>query len=134
MWQELKVFINRGNVIDLAVAVILGGAFNAIISSLVADLIMPVVGILIGGIDFSSLALTVGEANLTYGNLLQAIIHFLIVALVLFLIVRFYQNFQRQEQTPPPPNTKSCTYCFTDIPIKATRCPYCTSQLETTPG
>lgn len=131
MLKEFREFINRGNVIDLAVAVILGTAFNAIVSSLVDDLIMPLVGIILGGIDFSGLALQVGNATLTYGNLIQAIINFLIIALVLFFIIRGYNRLAEQkEQAPPPPTTKTCPYCATDIPVPATRCPHCTSQLE----
>ncbi|MFN2198369.1 MAG: large conductance mechanosensitive channel protein MscL [Anaerolineales bacterium] len=128
MFKEFKEFISKGNVIDLAVAVVLGAAFNAIITSIVDDLIMPLIGILLGGIDFSSLVITVGNAQITYGNLIQAIINFLIIAFVLFLIVRAYNSMQKQEK--PAPTTKSCVYCFTDIPLKATRCPHCTSQLE----
>lgn len=88
MLKEFKDFINRGNVVDLAVAVIIGAAFGAIVKSIVDDLLMPLIGIIIGGVDFKSLALTVGSATLTYGNLIQAIINFLAIAFVLFLIVR----------------------------------------------
>jgi large conductance mechanosensitive channel len=131
MLKEFREFINRGNVIDLAVAVILGTAFNAIVSSLVDDLIMPLIGIILGGLDFSGMALHVGNASLTYGNLIQAIINFLIIAAVLFFIVRGYNRLAEQkEEAPPEPSSKSCPYCATDIPIAATRCPHCTSQLE----
>lgn len=88
MLKEFKDFINRGSVVDLAVAVIIGAAFGAIVKSIVDDLLMPLIGIIIGGVDFKSLALTVGSATLTYGNLIQAIINFLAIAFVLFLIVR----------------------------------------------
>lgn len=131
MLKEFRDFISKGNVIDLAVAVILGAAFNAIISSLVDDLIMPLIGILLGGVDFTSLAIQVGDAQLTYGNLIQAIVNFLIIAFVLFIIVRTYNNLQKQEaEAPTAPTAKTCVYCFTEIPIQATRCPHCTSQLE----
>lgn len=130
MWQEFKEFISKGNVVELAVAVILGAAFNSIVSSLVDDLIMPLIGIVLGGVDFSALAITVGNAELTYGNLIQATINFLIIALVLFLIVRAYNNFTRKDEAPNEPTVKDCPYCRTEIPINARRCPNCTSQLD----
>ncbi len=133
MWNEFRKFINRGNVIDLAVAVILGTAFNAIIASLVDDLIMPLIGILLGGVDFTSLVIQVGDVTLAYGNLIQAIINFLIIALVLFFVVRGANRFQKPE-APPAPNTHPCPYCATDIPLKAVRCPHCTSNLESAPA
>lgn len=129
MWKEFREFINRGNVIDLSVAVILGMAFNAIVSSLVNDLIMPLVGIILGGLDFTQLVIQVGDATLTYGNLIQAVVNFLIIAFVLFIIVRSYNRFQKQGP-PPAPNTHPCPYCATDIALKAVRCPNCTSNLE----
>jgi large conductance mechanosensitive channel len=104
MWKEFREFINRGNVIDLAVAVILGGAFTAIVNSLVNDIIMPVIGVLLGGVDFSALAITVGEASITYGNFIQAIINFLLIALVLFLIIRSMNRMNRKKvEAPVPP-------------------------------
>ena len=104
MWKEFRDFINRGNVIDLAVAVILGAAFTAIVNSLVADIIMPMIGVLLGGIDFTTLAITVGDANITYGNFIQAIINFLLIALVVFLIVRSLNRMKRQKvEAPAPP-------------------------------
>lgn len=106
MLQEFRDFVNRGNVVDLAVAVIIGGAFGAIISSLVNDIIMPLVGVLLGGIDFASLSIQVGEAVILYGSFIQAIVNFCIIALVLFLIVRSYNRLQvkeEEEATPPPP-------------------------------
>jgi large conductance mechanosensitive channel len=105
MLQEFRDFINRGNVVDLAVAVIIGGAFGAIISSLVNDVIMPLVGILLGGLDFASLSIQVGEAMILYGNFIQAIVNFIIIALVLFLIIRSYNKLQtkEEEEAPPPP-------------------------------
>ena len=103
MIQEFKDFIGRGNVIDLAVAVIIGGAFGAIISSLVDDIIMPLVGVLLGGVDFTGLAIVVGDATVMYGNFIQAIVYFLIIALVLFLVVRSYNKLQKAEEEAPPP-------------------------------
>jgi len=128
MLKEFKAFVMRGNVLDLAVAVIIGGAFGKIITSLVSDIIMPLIGLIIGGIDFSGLALTVGSAKVTYGNFINNTINFLIIALVIFLIVKAANAVKK---TPPPadPTTKECPRCFTTIPIKATRCPHCTSEL-----
>jgi large conductance mechanosensitive channel len=103
VFREFKEFINRGNVIDLAVAVILGTAFGAIITSLVDDIIMPLIGILMGGVDFSTLSLQIGEATLAYGNFIQAVINFLVVAFALFIIIRGYNNFLRKQPAPPPP-------------------------------
>ena len=101
MWQEFKAFIQRGNVLDLAVAVIIGGAFGAIINSLVADIITPLIGVISGGVDFAGLAITVGEASIGYGNFIQAIINFLIIAFVLFLIVRAANAAQKEEEAAP---------------------------------
>jgi large conductance mechanosensitive channel len=95
MWQEFKEFISRGNVIDLAIAVVIGAAFTAIVNSLVNDIITPLIGVLLGGLDFSSLAFQVGEATIAYGNFIQAIINFLLVALVLFLIIKGMNEAQR---------------------------------------
>ena len=103
MLNEFKEFLNRGNVVDLAVAVIIGGAFGAIIVSLVDDIIMPIIGILLGGVDFTTLSIQVGDAAITYGNLLQALLIFVIIALVLFLIVRSYNKLQETEEEAPAP-------------------------------
>ncbi|RIK17580.1 MAG: large conductance mechanosensitive channel protein MscL [Anaerolineae bacterium] len=103
MIKEFKEFILRGNVIDLAVAVIIGGAFTAIVNSLVNDIIMPVIGVLLGGVDFSSLAVQVGDATITYGNFIQAIINFLLIALVLFLLIRTMNNLSRKKEDAPAP-------------------------------
>jgi large conductance mechanosensitive channel len=102
MIKEFREFIMRGNVMDLAVAVILGAAFTAIVNSLVNDIIMPIIGVLLGGVDFTSLAITVGEAQITYGNFIQAIINFLLVALVLFLIIRSINRMSRRKPEAPP--------------------------------
>ncbi len=101
MMKEFKEFISRGNVMDMAVGIIIGGAFTAIVSSLVADIITPIIGMLMGGINFSELAVTVGSANLTYGNFIQAIINFLLVAWVLFMIVKAMNKMKRKEEEKP---------------------------------
>lgn len=101
MWQDFKEFVARGNVLDLAVAVILGIAFGAIVTSLVDDIIMPLVGVVLGGIDFSALAIQVGEATIAYGNFIQAVVNFLIIAFVIFLIVRAAEAVQREEEEAP---------------------------------
>nr|NIV32019.1 large conductance mechanosensitive channel protein MscL [Anaerolineae bacterium] len=102
MLKEFRDFVNRGNVVDLAVAVIIGGAFGAIITSLVDDIIMPLIGVIIGGVDFASLSITVGEASILYGSFIQAIVNFLIIAFVLFLIVRSFTKLQKEEEEAPP--------------------------------
>ncbi len=102
MLKEFKAFVSRGNVIDLAVAVILGAAFGAIIKSLVDDIIMPLVGIVLGGVDFTTLTFQVGNATLTYGNFIQAIVNFLVIAFALFLIIRSINKTQKQEAPAPP--------------------------------
>ncbi len=130
MIKDFRAFIMRGNVMDLAVAVIIGGAFGKIVASLVSDIFMPVIGLIIGGVDFSGLAFTVGSAKVTYGNFINNVIDFLIIALVIFLMVKGLENLRKK---PAPvveePDTKDCPHCFTSIPIKATRCPNCTSEL-----
>ena len=103
MLKEFQDFVNRGNVIDLAVAVIIGGAFGAIITSLVNDIIMPIVGIIVGGVDFASLSIEVGDAMILYGSFVQAIVNFLIIAFVLFLIVRSINKLQKEEEAAPAP-------------------------------
>jgi large conductance mechanosensitive channel len=142
MLKEFREFATRGNVIDLAVGVIIGGAFGKIISSLVSDIIMPPIGLLLNGVDFSNLfvsltgdsyatlaeAQTAGVPTLNYGSFINNVIDFLIVALVIFLLIRAINRLQ-----PPAPAaasvTKDCPHCFTVIPLNATRCPNCTSQL-----
>ncbi len=105
MLKEFRDFIGRGNVIDLAVAVIIGGAFGAIVTSLVNDILMPLIGVLLGGVDFASLSIQVGEAMILYGKFIQAIVNFLIIAFAIFLIVRSYNKLQERgkEEAPPPP-------------------------------
>lgn len=115
MWKEFRDFINRGNVIDLAVAVILGGAFTAIVNSLVADIIMPIIGVLLGGVDFTALAITVGDANITYGNFIQAIINFLLIAFVVFLIVRSLNRMKKPAPPAAPPGPTKEEVLLTEI-------------------
>jgi large conductance mechanosensitive channel len=128
MLKEFKEFVMRGNVIDLAVAVIIGVAFGAIVTSLVNDILMPLIGLLLGGIDFSALAFQVGSAVIKWGAFVQAVINFLIIAFVVFLIVRAINRLKGPAPVAAP-TTKECPRCFTMIPLKATRCPNCTSEL-----
>ncbi len=131
MLKEFKDFIMRGNVLDLAVAVIIGGAFGKIVASFVNDILMPLIGLLLGRVNFSDLAWTVGEASVRYGAFIQSIVDFLIIAAAIFLIVKAANSMKKPAPPPAPaePTTKECPYCFSIIPIKATRCPHCTSQL-----
>ena len=131
MIKEFKEFIMRGNVMDLAVAVIIGGAFGKIVSSLVSDIIMPLIGLIIGGIDFTGLAFTIGSAKVTYGNFINNVIDFLIIALVIFLMIKAIDSMKKKPASAPAaePITKDCPHCFTTISVKATRCPNCTSEL-----
>jgi large conductance mechanosensitive channel len=142
MLKEFKEFAMRGSVIDLAVGVIIGGAFGKIITSLVTDVIMPPIGLALHGMDFSNLFISLngqvyttladaqkaGAPTLNYGNFINNVIDFLIVALVIFLMIRAINRLQKPAPAVPS-TTKDCPYCFTAIPIKATRCPQCTSQL-----
>ncbi len=147
MWQEFKKFAVRGNVMDLAIGVIMGGAFSAIVMSFLKDIIMPPIGLLLAGVDFSNLfidltgvgyeslaaAQEAGAATINYGLFINAVVNFLIVALVIFVVVRQLNRLKKAEETAPAaPTTKTCPYCFTEIPIDATRCPNCTSQLKGT--
>jgi large conductance mechanosensitive channel len=129
MLKEFKAFVMRGNVLDLAVAVIIGGAFGKIIGSLVNDILMPLIGLIMGGLDFSALSFTVGAAVVKWGMFVQTVIDFLIVAFVIFLIVKV-ANATKKAPAPAAPTSKECPRCFTAIPIKATRCPNCTSELK----
>ena len=145
MFKDFKDFIMRGNVLDLAVAVIIGGAFGKVITSLVNDMLMPPLGLLLGKVDFSNLfinlsgtpyaslsdAKAAGAATIKYGLFLNNIVDFVIVAFAIFLMIRAVNRMQKVKVAPPPePTTKDCPYCLSTIPIKATRYPYCTSQLE----
>ncbi len=142
MLKEFKDFALKGNVVDLAVAVIIGAAFGAIISSLVNDIIMPPIGYALGGVNFNDLFISLngtayaslaaakaaGAPTINYGTFLNTIIDFIIVAFVLFLVIRSI-NAMKKAPAPAAPNTKDCPYCYTQIPLQATRCPHCTSQL-----
>jgi large conductance mechanosensitive channel len=127
MLKEFREFAMRGNVMDLAVGVIIGAAFGKIVTSFVDDMIMPVVGLFTGGIDLSERVLPLAGAELRWGAFVQNIIDFLIVAFIVFLIVRAMNRLKRDE--PTTPTTKECPQCYTTIPLKAARCPNCTSQL-----
>ncbi|MFZ5858352.1 MAG: large conductance mechanosensitive channel protein MscL [Chloroflexota bacterium] len=129
MLKEFKDFVMRGNVLDLAVAVIIGGAFGKIVSSLVNDVIMPIIGILMGGVSFISLETTVGSAVVKYGVFIQTVVDFLLVAFVVFLIVKAANKMKKPAPAPAAPITKECPHCFSTIHIKATRCPNCTAEL-----
>jgi large conductance mechanosensitive channel len=128
MLKEFRDFAMRGNVIDLAVGVIIGGAFGKIVASLVGDILMPLIGLVLGGVNFSTLAITVGGAEVKYGAFIQNIVDFIIIAFVIFLIVRA-MNRMKKPAPAADPTTKQCPYCDTAISIKAKRCPNCTSQL-----
>ena len=128
MFKEFRDFAMRGNVIDLAVGVIIGGAFGKIVASLVEDVLLPLLCLLFGGIDLTELSFTVRDAVVEYGAFLQSIIDFLIIAFVIFLMVRTMNRMQ-QPTTAAEPTTKECPHCLSVIPVKAKRCPHCTSQL-----
>jgi len=116
MIKEFRDFIAKGNVLDLAVAVIMGGAFGAIVKSLVDDIVMPLVGVLIGGIDFSGLSIDVGDAAVLYGNFIQAIVNFLVIAAAMFFVVRTYNQLQKQEKAEPgPPEPSEEVRLLTEI-------------------
>lgn len=135
-FDEFKAFISRGNVMDMAVGVIIGASFKAIVDSLVADIINPLLG-LFGGMNFSEYKLTLlGDATLNYGNFITAIINFLIMAFVIFCIVKSMNGIsakfakKKEEEAPAAPTTKVCPFCKSEIAIEATRCPHCTSKLD----
>ena len=130
MLKEFKGFVMRGNVLDLAVAVIIGGAFGKIVASLVNDIIMPLIGILMGGVNFTDLQFEVGTAVIKHGTFIQTVVDFIIVAFVIFLIVRSANKMKKPAAAPAAPTTKECPHCFTVIHLDATRCPNCTSELK----
>ena len=129
MLKEFKDFVMRGNVLDLAIGVIIGGAFAKIIASLVNDMLMPLIGLIMGGVNFSELSITVGAAIVKWGAFVQTIIDFVIVAFVVFLIVKT-ANRMKKAPAPADPTTKECPHCLSVIPIKATRCAHCTAELK----
>ena len=144
MLKEFKEFVVRGNVMDLAIGIIIGLAFGKIITSFVSDIVMPPIGLLLGKVDFANLyinlsgthyatlaeAKAAGAATINYGLFLGAVIDFLIIAFVIFLLVKQINRMKRK-QGEEPPTAKDCAFCFSSIPIKATRCPQCTSELKT---
>jgi large conductance mechanosensitive channel len=149
MMQDFKAFIMRGNVLDMAVGIIIGAAFGAIITSLVKDIIMPPIGLLLGNVDFANLYVTIkdptvagnystpaavqaaGGVTINYGAFINYIITFLIVAFAVFMLIRSINKMRRPKNvTPGEPTTKECPFCLSVIPIKASRCGHCTSQLE----
>jgi len=137
MIKEFKKFAMRGNVLDMAVGIIIGAAFGGIIASLVKDVIMPPVGLLLGGIDFSSFAIVLKEAQgetpavlLGYGVFLNTIVNFLIVAFAVFMLIRGFNKLQKKEEAAPAaPTTKECPECMMTIPINAKRCGHCTATI-----
>jgi large conductance mechanosensitive channel len=149
MLKEFKEFAMKGNVVDMAVGIIIGGAFGTIVKSLVSDVLMPPIGLLLGGSDFSDLfavvrqgepagpyltladAQAAGAVTVNYGVFTNSVISFLIVAVAVFMLIKAINAMRREEEAPPAePTTKKCPYCTTEIAIEATRCPACTSQLE----
>jgi large conductance mechanosensitive channel len=152
MYKEFKAFIMRGNVLDLAVAVIIGAAFGAIVKSFTDDILMPPIGLLLGNVDFTNIfavlkagdpagpyatlaaAQEAGAVTMNLGVFVNTVISFLITAFAIFLVVKGANQLQRQKEKapapPPEPTTKQCPFCYTDIPIEALRCPNCTSQLD----
>ena len=147
MFKEFKAFIMRGNVIDMAVGVIIGAAFGGIVKSLVDDILMPPIGLLLGSVDFSNIFLVLkqgtapgpyaslaaakaaGAVSINYGVFVNGIIGFLIVAVVVFTLIRSLNALHRREESGTNPTLKDCPFCLSEIAIKATRCPHCTSQL-----
>lgn len=148
MFKEFKEFAVKGNVIDMAVGIIIGGAFGTIVKSLVGDVIMPPIGLVLGSVDFTNLyvlmkagspgapyasladAQAAGAVTINYGAFINNVISFLIVAIVMFLLIRSINELKREDEAPPAePTTKGCPHCMSTIPIKATRCPNCTSEL-----
>lgn len=150
MLKEFKEFAMRGNVVDMAVGIIIGAAFGTIVKSLVADVLMPPIGLLLGNVDFSELfivlkagtaagpyvslaeAKAAGAVTINYGAFTATVISFLIVAFAVFIVIRGLNRLKRQEEAPPAePTTKECPYCLSTIAIKATRCAHCTGELKT---
>ena len=149
MFKEFKEFAMRGNVMDMAVGIVIGAAFGTIVTSLVKDVIMPPIGLLLGNVDFSNIfavlkegktvgpyasvaaAKAAGAVTMNMGVFINTIINFLIVAFAIFLVIRSINRLKRKQEAPAAaPTTKECSFCFTAIPIKATRCPNCTSELK----
>jgi len=148
MWKEFRDFAIRGNVIDLAIGIVIGAAFGKIVTSFVSDVLMPPLGLLLGRVDFSNLFINLssqhyqtlaeakqaGAATLNYGLFINTIIDFVIVAFAIFLLIQQINRLTRQEKAAEAPTTKPCPYCATQIPLPATRCPNCTSSLGEAKG
>ena len=153
MFKDFKEFVMRGNVVDMAVGIVIGVAFGAVVKSLVDDVIMPPIGLLLGNVDFSSLFITLkagkvagpyvslaaaqaaGAVTLNLGLFINTIVSFVIVAFAVFLLVRGINQLRREQEAPPAvPTTKECPYCLSEIPLKASRCPHCTSELGAAPA
>ena len=155
MWKEFKEFATKGNIVDMAIGVIIGGAFQKIVTSLVNDLIMPTISIFTGKVDFSDLVINIGSTSIHYGSFITAVVDFLIIAFSIFIVIRsinklsnstkenmeklakkskFSKKIRKKEEkeVPAEPKTKKCPYCFSEIDYHATRCPHCTSILEET--
>ncbi len=134
MFKEFKEFAMRGSVLDMAVGIIIGAAFGSIVSSLVADILMPPIGLALGKVDFANLVIRLSETvTINYGKFINAVISFLIVAFSLFLVIRAMNRLKRKAEAPAAPAapaTKDCPFCATAVPIKAVRCPHCTSDLR----
>lgn len=156
MWKEFKEFALKGNIIDLAVGVIIGGAFQSIVKSLVDDIIMPTIAIFTGKVDYSQLAITIGQSSIKYGSFITSVVNFFIIALSIFFVIKYLNKlnkkfeemkeeelkklqkkgiFKRRKtdiasEQVEEPTTKVCPYCYTEIHIKATKCPHCISTLE----
>lgn len=157
MLKQFKEFALKGNVMDLAIGVIIGAAFQAIVSSLVEDIIMPAISLIFGDIDFSGMAYTVGDVSIRYGAFITAVVNFLLVAFTLFLVITYINKLneklekakiaqldglneklfkgkksKKKEEVQEEPTTKICPFCLSEVHFKASRCPHCTSELETT--
>jgi large conductance mechanosensitive channel len=145
MLKEFKEFTMRGNVLDMAIGIVIGAAFGKIVTSFVNDILMPPIGLLLGMVDFANLFISLsgqhydtlaeaqaaGAATINYGVFVNTVLDFVIVAFVIFLLVRQINRMRRQQEAPPEePTTKECPYCLSSIPIKAVRCPHCTSELR----
>ena len=135
-WKEFKTFISRGSVMDMAVGIIIGGAFTAIVNSLVNDLVMPLLSLLTGGFDFTKLSVVLGSgegaATLNYGLFISAVINFLLIAFVIFCLIKSINKMKDKiaKKEEEDPTTKICPFCKSEIDIAATKCPHCTSDLE----
>lgn len=134
-WNEFKQFAFKGNVMDLAVGVIIGAAFTGIVTSLVNDVFMPLISLATKGVDFTTLGIKLGEnedaAVFAYGNFIQAILNFMLIAVCVFLFVRFVNSLKKKPEPAPAKPVRKCPFCFGEINDKATRCPHCTSMLDT---